>query len=129
MKRVSHLSFAAIALLVAALPALAQTESVGNETAKSTSDRIEATQVAALAGERLSVHKTAPKSAAAPAASAKQPSLSLAQFMEAASQSTVTPLSTVFAQPKVIDSNHNETASRKGITFVPSRGQKLPCQQ
>src|SRR5262245_3760923 len=133
MKKLSHLSFASIALLVAALPALAQTKSVENEMAKSTSDQIVATQVAALAGERLSVHKSAPTSAAVPVASSKQTSLSLERFKQAASQSTATSSfaaqSTIFAQPKLIDSNDNDTASRKRITFVPSRGQKLPCQQ
>src|SRR6185436_20940291 len=55
-KQLSHLSFAAIMLVFAALPALAQTGSVHNQTVvATTSNLIAADQVAALRKNRLSI--------------------------------------------------------------------------
>ena len=55
-KQISHLSFAAIILVFAALPALAQTGTVDNQTVvATTSVLVESDQLAALRKERVSI--------------------------------------------------------------------------
>ena len=126
-KKLSQLSFAVIALLVAALPALAQTGSNQNQRANAT-NWAETDRVAVLG--HLSVNNPETMSVGAPVISEKQPSLSVEQFINAASQPVVVNHSgaafdsTIVEDPK--KSFNDETSSRKRITFVPSRGQKLP---
>ena len=129
-KPLSHMSFAAIALLISALPALAQTESAKNKASQHTSGGIEAIQIASLTSQRLNVHRN---SVTTVKVNRKQSAFSLDKFMAAGSQSST---SDSFAwqtagvpQPKMTGSDDNELASRNRITFVPSKGQKLPCQQ
>ena len=126
-KQLSHLSFAAIMLVFAALPALAQTASVDNQVAVAiTSSVIESQQVVALRKDRLSI----PTKESAIAVTAKQPSFSLTQFMKSATEPAVIGDSTVFnfATVEKPRNDFNETSSSK-INFVPSRGPKLPWQQ
>jgi hypothetical protein len=128
-KRLSHLSFAAAALLAAALPCFAQAESNQTRNQAGNLNAAEATQIAVLGTERVSVNKAETRKAADAKVSEKRPTLSAEQFRQAAkgSASANAFLATqIFAAPKDLkSSNNDETASRK-ITFVPSKGQKLP---
>ena len=55
-KQISHLSFAAIILVFAALPALAQTGTLDNQTVvATTSNLFESDQLAALRKDRMSI--------------------------------------------------------------------------
>jgi hypothetical protein len=128
-KSLSHLSFAAAALLAAALPCFAQTES--NQARNNQAGNLnatEVTQIAALGTERVIVNKAETKKTAEAKMSEKRATLSADQFVQAAkvSSSADAFLATqIFAAPKVKPNDNDETVSRK-ITFVPSKGQKLP---
>jgi hypothetical protein len=117
-KQLSHLSFAAIMLVFAALPALAQTGSVDNQTAVAT----------ALHKTHLSI-PTKESTVVAPATTEKQPSFSAAQFMRSAIEPAVISDGKAFESTSLEkpSKTFNET-SPKSITFVPSRGPKLPWQ-
>ncbi len=126
-KQLSHLSFAAIMLVFATLPALAQTGSVDNQTAvATTSNLVESGQVAAL---RATVRKSIPAKestfAVAPVITEKQPSFSLNQFMKSAAEPAAINDSTVFKLTG-LEKPGFATTSPKAITFVPSRGPKWP---
>ena len=122
-KQLSHLSFAAIMLVFAALPALAQTGSVDNQSAvATTSNLFEAAQVAALRKVRLSIPTKESAIIVAPAITEKQPSFSITQFMKSATAPTVISDSTVFQ----FTSFEKPRQASKAINFVPSRGPKLP---
>lgn len=120
-KQLSHLSFAAIILVFAALPALAQTGSVDNQTAVAT----------ALRKERVSIPITKESTiVVAPAVAEKQqPSFSINQFMKSATEPAVISDSKVlgFTSLEKPVKAFNDTSS-KTITFVPSRGPKYPWQ-
>jgi len=133
-KRLSQLSFAAVALLAAALPCWAQTES--SKARNNQADALSMnrpTEIAALGNERLTVHKAETKSAAT--VTEKQTTLSRAKFQQALVQAT-SANPTFLTNPTTISEinwektrrlgNDNESTSPKRITFVPSRGQKLP---
>lgn len=123
-KQLSHLSFAAIMLVFASLPALAQTGSVDNQTAVA----ITSNEVAALRKDRLSIPTKESTIIVAPAITEKQPSFSINQFMKSATEPTVLSDSTVeFKSIEKLSNAFNETSS-KAITFVPSRGPKYPWQ-
>ena len=116
-KQLSHLSFAAIMLVFAALPALAQTGSVDNQTAVATT----------LHRNHLSIPPKQSTIVVAPAVTEKQPSLSATQFMQAVTEPAVITDGKVFEFTSLEKPRFNET-SPKSITFVPSRGPKLPWQ-
>lgn len=116
-KQLSHLSFAAIMLVFAALPALAQTGSVDNQTAVAT----------ALRKERLSIPTKESTIVVAPAITEKQPSFSVTEFMKSATEPAMISDSKVFELTSLEKPRFNETQS-KSITFVPSRGPKMPWQ-
>src|ERR1044072_7415915 len=78
-KQLSHLSFAAIILVFAALPALAQTGSVDNQTVVAT----------VLSKDRVSIPTKESTIVVAPAVMEKQPSFSITQFMKSTSEPTV----------------------------------------
>jgi hypothetical protein len=128
-KRLSQLSFAAVALLAAAIPGLAQTESRQARALKPT----QTAEIAALRNERLSADKAAPKTSAEAKAN-ETAALSRGKFNRAIAQATaITPgfmnsttLSESDWQKTRSVSNSGESNSAKRITFVPSRGQKLP---
>ena len=118
-KQFSHLSFAAIMLVFAALPALAQTGSVDNQTAVATT----------LHRNHLTIPPKQSTIVVAPAVTEKQPSLSATQFMQAVTEPAVINDGKVFESTSLErpGKTFNETSS-KSITFVPSRGPKLPWQ-
>ena len=127
-KQLSHLSFAAITLVFAALPALAQTGSADQTAMATTSNSVASEQVAALRKDRSSV-PTTESTAAAPARTEKQSSFSATQFVKSVTEAAAVNDSTVFAFTSTEQSRNafNETSS-KAINFVPSRGPKLPWQ-
>ncbi len=125
-KQLSHLSFAAIVLVFAALPALAQTGSVDNQTAVAvTLNSVEADQLAALRKDRVSVPTKESTIAVAPASTEKQPSFSMTQFMKSATEPAVVSDTKVFEFTSLEKSSN---ANTKSINFVPSRGPKFPWQ-
>ena len=126
-KQISHLSFAAIILVFAALPALAQTGTVDNQTVvATTSNLVESDQLAALRKERVSVPTRKAPIVIAPVVTEKQqPSFSATQFMKSATEPTVVSDSTTFKFTSLEKPRFNETSS-KTINFVPSRGPKFP---
>jgi len=135
-KRLSRLSLATVALLAAALPCLAQTESSkARDTQADAHALSQPTAVAVLGNERLAVHKGESKTASEAKVIEKETGLSRAKFLHSIAQATsVTP--SFLANPTTISesnwektlrlSNDNESTSPKRITFVPSRGQRLP---
>jgi hypothetical protein len=126
-KQLSHLSFAAIMLVFAALPALAQTGSVDNQTAVAvTLNSVESDQLAALRKNRVSIPKKELPIVVAPASTEKQqPSFSMGQFMKSATEPAVISDSKVF---ELTSLENPGKASSNGINFVPSRGPKFPWQ-
>ena len=126
-KQISHLSFAAIILVFAALPALAQTGTVDNQTVVATaSNLVESDQLAALQKDRVSIQaKKSPIVVAAVVTEKQQPSFSATQFMKSATEPVVVSDSTTFEFTSLEKPRFNETSS-KTINFVPSRGPKFP---
>ena len=126
-KQISHLSFAAIILVFAALPALAQTGTVDNQTVvATTSNLVESDQLAALRKERVSIpSKKAPIVVTPVVTEKQQPSFSATQFMKSATEPAVISDSTTFEFTSVEKPRFNEISS-KSINFVPSRGPKFP---
>jgi len=126
-KQISHLSFAAIILVFAALPALAQTASVDNQTAVATTlNLVESEQLAALRRDRVSIPtKKSPIEVAPVVTEKQQPSFSLNQFVKSATEPAVTSTSTAFEFTSLEKPRFNDNSS-KSITFVPSRGPKFP---
>lgn len=130
-KQLSHLSFAAIMLVFAALPALAQTGSDNQTAVATTSTSVESDQLAALraalrkdrANESAGV--VAPAVAEKQSAAAKQPSFSLNQFMKSATEPTMIIDTKVFDSTS-LDKPAFTDSSAKSIQFVPSRGPKFP---
>ena len=126
-KQISHLSFAAIILVFAALPALAQTGSVDNQAAVATaSTLVESDQLAALRKDHVSIPTKKSPIVVAPVVTEKQqPSFSATQFMKSATEPAAITDSTTFEFTKLDKPRFNETSS-KTINFVPSRGPKFP---
>ena len=127
-KHISHLSFAAIMLVFAALPVLAQTGTVDNQTAvATTSNLVQLDQLASLRKNRVSIPSKESPVVVAPAFTEKrQPSFSATQFMKSATEPAVISDSKVLEFTS-LEKPRNETSS-KAINFVPSRGPKLPWQ-
>jgi hypothetical protein len=126
-KQISHLSFAAIIVVFAALPALAQTGTVDNQTVvATTSNLVESDQLAALRKDRVSIPTKKSPIVVAPVVTEKQqPSFSATQFMKSATEPAVVSDSTTFEFTSLEKPRFNETSS-KTINFVPSRGPKFP---
>jgi hypothetical protein len=126
-KQISHLSFAAIILVFAALPAFAQTGSVDNQTVvATTSNLVESEQLAALRKDRVSVPTKKSPIVVAPVVTEKQqPSFSATQFMKSATEPAAISDTTTFEFTSLEKPRFNETSS-KTINFVPSRGPKFP---
>ena len=126
-KQISHLSFAAIILVFAALPALAQTGSVDKQTAvATTSNLFESDELAALRKDRVSIPVKKSPIAVTPVVTEKQqPSFSMTQFMKSATAPSVISDTTTFEFTNVEKPRFDE-ASSKTINFVPSRGPKFP---
>lgn len=129
-KQLSHLSFAAIILVFAALPVLAQTGSRDNQTAVAvTLNSVESDQLAALRKNRVSILKKESPIVVAPASPEKQPAFSMNQFVRSATEPAVISDSKVleFTSLENPSKAFNNTSS-KAINFVPSRGPKFPWQ-
>jgi undecaprenyl pyrophosphate phosphatase UppP len=129
-KRLSQLSFTAVALLAAAIPCLAQTESrQARHSQTGAMSLAQTTEIAAITNTPLSAHKAAPK-----VASEAKVNESRDKFNVSIAQATsVTPgfsksgtLSESEWQKTRRLTNDDSSSSAKRITFVPSRGQKLP---
>jgi hypothetical protein len=126
-KQISQLSFAAITLLLAALPAFAQTGSADNQIARSNSAAVEAEQIATITKSLPSVATPEMTNIVAPASSERLPNLSAAQFTNAASQPlTINNTAKFELSSETSKSFSNETSSHKSVTFVPSRTPKFP---
>ena len=126
-KRLSQVSFAAVALLAAALPCLAQTELSNRRTAPTN-------EIAILHNERHGVAKAEPKVTSADNVNPKSANTSRNKLNEAfalATSSTAgfrsnTTISENDWQKTRRVGNAAESTATRTITFVPSRGQKLP---
>jgi hypothetical protein len=126
-KRLSQVSFAAVALLAAALPCLAQTESRNRLNAL-----VPGTEIAIVRDERLVAHKartTPAESDNAKAIKGSRDRFNLA-ITEATSSTSAFGPKTTFTESDWRKTqklnNQSESESSRRITFVPSRGQKLP---
>ncbi|HYW74233.1 MAG TPA: hypothetical protein VE961_24635 [Pyrinomonadaceae bacterium] len=128
-KRLSQISFAAAALLVAALPGLAQTESHQNRKAI---ERVQPTEIATLRNERLGVRNAEP--VAANKSVAQTTKAARENFNEAIARAT-SSTSNLSSPATISESDWQKTQrvadqadanSAKRISFVASRGQKLP---
>jgi hypothetical protein len=120
-KSISRLSLVVIALLAAAGSCLAQT--------KSTQAR-QATEIATLRNERLNIFKSESKTSAKDQI-AEQASASRIKFEQSIERATADApsLATTLSESdwqKTRTVISDESSSPKRITFVPSRGQKLP---
>ncbi|HXQ72797.1 MAG TPA: hypothetical protein VN844_20025 [Pyrinomonadaceae bacterium] len=125
-KQLSHLSFAAIMLVFAALPALAQTGAAETSTAVATaSTSVEAAEVAALRKDRPSVPAKGSTIVVAPAITEKQPSFSMTQFVKSAVEPAMISDNKVLEFTSLETARFNETSS-KSVQFIPSRGPKFP---
>ena len=130
-KRLSQVSLAAIALLAAALPCLAQTELSNRRNALQTA---QTNEIAILHNERHGVVKAEPKATSADNANAKSANASRNKLNEGFALATSSTAS--FSSHATISEsdwqktrrvrNAAESTATRTITFVPSRGQKLP---
>lgn len=128
-KRLSQLSLAAVALFAAALPCLAQTESSNHAMQKA-----QGTEIATLRNERLGVRKAEPGITSEKSVTPKATSAARDKFNEAIAEamsskspwSSPATISESAWQETTKLSNQPESISSRRITFVPSRGQKLP---
>jgi hypothetical protein len=127
-KRLSQLSLAAVALLAAALPCLAQTESNNRRNAL-----VQGTEMATLRNERLNAGKAETKATTESVktktakASRDRLNLTIAEATSSASAfgSKMTFTESDWQKTQKL-SNQSESESSKRLAFVPSRGQKLP---
>jgi len=120
-KQLSHLSFAAIMLVFAALPALAQTGSVDNQTVVATTSN-------SVKSDLLFTLRKETTTAVTPVVTEKQPTLSVTQFTKSATESTVISDRKVFELSSLEKPGKAFNETPKSINFVPSRGQKMPWQ-
>ena len=125
-KRLSQVSLAAIAFLAAAMPCLAQTESNNRNNAI---DKSRSTEIAALRNDHLNVRKAEAKSTPAQTADASRERFNAA-IAEATSSTSGFASKATFTesdwQKMRTLSKEFDSAAARSITFVPSRGQKLP---
>ena len=119
-KTFSQLSIAAVVLFVVSIPCLAQTDSMTSEKS------VEATPVVAvnIASTTRGSLPTEEKSVFE--AKQKAPKFSAAQFTQTVSESPVGAKTSISFQPVVTRGAVKKSNTVNGITFVPSRGQKLP---
>jgi len=125
-KTLSQLSFAAIALVIAAIPCFAQTDSVATPT-ETISNQI-ATNYARRASSR-----SESVVAAEAKVDQKQTAFSAARFMQAINSPASFETTLSSSTPKIVLNDldaqklaMDKPASSKRITFVPSRGQRIP---
>ena len=128
-KTLSQLSFAIIALFIAAIPCFAQTESV---TARAEQSTITSTnQVAINNARRTGAHRVESFVAEAER-TATPPAFSATKFMQAVSESGAVVNETKSAAPTMAINfdiskfDGEKPSSPKRITFVPSKGPRIP---
>jgi len=129
-KRLSQISFAAVALFAAALPCLAQTES----SHRNAIDQDQGVEIATLRNERIAPSTPARKMTSDANVNAKATRAARDQFnmsiAEATSSAPAFHLNANLSQSnwekaQRLNNNSAPMSSRR-ITFVPSLGQKLP---
>ncbi|HEU4770277.1 MAG TPA: hypothetical protein VFS77_23125 [Pyrinomonadaceae bacterium] len=116
-KTFSQLSIAAVVLFIVSIPCLAQTDSITSEKSA------EATPVVAV-NIASATHSLPAEEKSVFAVKQKAPKFSAAQFMQAANEPAVKQ--SISFQPVVVPNEEKKSHTVNGITFVPSRGQKLP---
>ena len=129
-KTLSQLSFAIVALFIAALPCFAQSESV---TARAEEPSLtSANQVAVNNTRRTGTPRAELLAVAEVERSKNQPAFSATKFMQAVSESGSLENETKSAAPTMVINfdttkfDGEKPASPKRITFVPSKGQRIP---
>jgi hypothetical protein len=122
-KRLSQLSLAAVALLVVATPSFAQSETNAAETEKTSAASVtDPGSVVAVNRESVTRElRTEVKSA-----DTKAPKLSADMFLKAANESSSVGPKPSFEPVAVPDRFERKQDPVNGVTFVLSRGQKLP---
>ena len=119
-KTFSQLSFAAVVLFVVSIPCLAQTDSITSSEKSVEPSPVVAVNIASatrsLPTEEKSVFEVKQKA----------PKFSAAQFMQAANEAPAVKQSIKFEPAAVPSSVEKKSHTVNGVTFVPSRGQKLP---
>jgi hypothetical protein len=127
-KTISQLSFAVIALFIAAIPCFAQTEAVAARTEQATAVSLNSKdEIAAVnRARRTDSYRSESAVVADARSSKKQPAFSATKFMQAVtepvslgSKSTRTIVLNTFDTTKF---DVEKPASRR-VTFVPSKGQ------
>ena len=125
-KTLSQLSFAAIALVIAAIPCFAQTDSVATPTETNSN------QIATNYARRASSRSESVVAAEAKV-DQKQTTFSAARFMQAVNSPASFETTLNSSTPTIVLNDLDveklaleKSASSKRITFVPSRGQRIP---
>jgi|SRR6185503_3643027 len=126
-KTLSQLSFAAIALVIAAIPCFAQTDSVVTPT-ETTSNEIAAVNYA-----RRTISQPESVVVAEAKVDRKQATFSATRFMQAVNTPASFEMKLNSSTPTIVLNDLDaeklaveRPASSKRITFVPSRGQRIP---
>jgi hypothetical protein len=124
-KTLSRLSFAAIALFITAIPVFAQTEPAKTE-------QVSAPTQIAVNNVRRTYHSE-PTVINPAKADKKQPAFSTTKFMHAVNESASLDNDSCSSMPTIVLNNFDNTKlnlqkpdSSKRITFVPSKGQRIP---
>ena len=122
-KTLSQLSFAAIALFIFAIPCFAQTETA-------TTEQTSASTQVAVNNVRRTYH-AAPTVVATSDAKQNQPAFSATEFMQALNESSSFETKSSSSTPTLVLNDFDQTrlekpAASKRITFVPSKGPRLP---
>src|SRR5262245_21113482 len=126
-KTLSQLSFAAIALAIAAIPCFAQTNSVVTPTETASNE------IAAVNYARRTSHQPESVVVAEPKVDHKQTTFSAARFMQAVNTPASFETKLNSTTPTIVLNDLDaeklavqKPASSNRITFVPSRGQRIP---
>ena len=126
-KTISQLSFAVIALFIAAIPCFAQTEAVAVRTEQATAVSLNSNDEMAVIKKvrRTDSYRSESAIVADAKSSQKQPAFSATKFMQAVTE----PVSLTKSTPTIVLNNFDTTKfdvekpDSKRITFVPSKGQ------
>lgn len=124
-KRLSQLSVAGITLLVVALPCFAQNDPAEKNSAASETD---ASAIVAVNRESVTREsRVEAKSVVGADTKTKAPKFSANTFLKAADEARVVgSTTTVSFQPVADRFERKQSGPVNGVTFVASRGQKLP---
>jgi len=132
-KTLSRMSLTVVALLAATLTCLAQTKSTPTRNDQTGEMKLrQPTEIAVLRSERLDIYKAEAKPASEAATFEQQRIMVRVKFQQSIDQASSAPaalLTTISEsdwQKTQRLGNDQGSASPRRITFVPSRGQKLP---